>query len=174
MADIKLLAPILLKWEGGYQSDKDDNGNYNSKKELVGTKYGVSALAYEKQFKKIPSALDMKNLSYEDASFVLSSYWNACNADRINNQSIANIIVDWYYNSGKLGIIESQKAIGVSADGVIGENTILKINSSNSKELFDKLKASRLSFIERIVKNNPKKAKFKNGWINRINDFDFK
>jgi lysozyme family protein len=31
----------ILKHEGGFQNDKEDDGNYNAKGELVGTNHGI-------------------------------------------------------------------------------------------------------------------------------------
>ena len=39
--------------------------------------------------------------------------------------------------------------------------------------LFGKILTERLSFINRIVKNNPSQKKFLNGWKNRILAFKY-
>ena len=173
MAKIELLAPILFKWEGGYQCDKEDAGNYNSKGELVGTKYGVSAKAFEVQYKKIPSISDMKNLTPEGASFILKRYWDGCKGDLVQNQSIANILVDWYYNSGISGIKSAQKSLGLEHDGIIGNDTLSVLNGNDKQNVFNKLKKARLQFINNIVLSRPIMGKYLTGWTNRINSFNF-
>jgi lysozyme family protein len=173
MADLELLAPILFGWEGGYQCDKEDTGNYNSKGELVGTKYGVSAKAFEVQYKKIPSANDMKNLTPDGASFVIKRYWDGCKGDLIQNQSIANILVDWYYNSGISGIKSAQKALGLNGDGIVGNVTLSVLNGSNKADIFAKIQKARLQFVNNIVLNRPEMGKYLSGWTNRINSFKF-
>lgn len=173
MAKIELLAPILFKWEAGYQCMKEDKGNYNSKGVLVGTNKGVTANAYESLFKVCPTVEDMKNLTDEKASIVLRKYWNAWKADDITNQSVANILVDFYYNSGSWGIKIPQRVIGVIDDGVVGNKTISALNSQDQKILFEKIFNARIEFVKNIIKNNPTQSRFLRGWINRITDFKF-
>ena len=42
MANFNKAIDLILKNEGGYQAHPNDKGNYNSKGQLVGTKYGIS------------------------------------------------------------------------------------------------------------------------------------
>lgn len=172
MADIKQLAPLTFKWEGGYQADPSDKGNYNSRGELVGTKYGVSAKAYEAFYKKVPTAETMKNLMPEQGSFVLLSFWNHCHADFIVNQSIANLFVDWYYNAGAKAIKEVQRLVKVTQDGSVGSQTIDAINKADQKLLFSQIWAARERYY-RTVAMKPDLAKYLKGWLNRLNDFKY-
>jgi len=173
MAKIEKLAPILFRWEGGYKCEKEDPGDYNSRGELVGTKYGVSAGAYENEYKKIPTSNDMKNLTPIQASFVLKRYWNACKADNIENQSIANLFVDWHYNSGVSGIKAAQKALDLVNDGLVGSKTLAVLNGEHPDIIFSKIWNARKIFFENIVKNKPQMGKYLNGWLNRLNGYKF-
>ena len=173
MAKIELLATILFQWEGGYQCDPDDKGNYNSHAELVGTKYGVSAKTYESHYNAIPDKETIENLTPEQASFVLRSYWNDCKADDINNQSIANILVDWHYMSGTGGIKAAQKALDLIPDSIVGPNTLAAINRGDQSEVFSKIWLARKQFFLDICKNNPSQEKFLKGWLNRLNSYKF-
>ena len=96
-------------------------------------------------------------------------YWNRWKADRIASQSVANIVVDWVWASGKHGITKVQKLLGVKVDGIVGEKTLAAINAQNPRALFDKIKAARVAFIEGIVAANPSQRKFRNGWLKRLN-----
>jgi lysozyme family protein len=173
MAKVELLAPILFKWEGGYQCDPSDRGNYNSRGELVGTKYGVSAKACEEYYHAIPSKNIMENLTPEKASFVLLKYWQGCKADLINNQSVANLLVDYYYNSGAVAIQKVQGLLGLKVDGIVGDKTISAINASDQKLLFAQLWNVREKYYQGIVHNKPTFAKFLKGWLNRLNDYKY-
>ena len=171
MADIKKFAKRLMKYEGGYKCEKEDKGDWNSKCELVGTNYGVSAQAYEKFFHKVPSIEDMKNITPEQYSIVCKSYWDNWQADQIKDQSLAEFVVDWHYNSGAWGIKKPQEVLLLKPDGIVGAQTIARMNDSDPKKLFEGLKKKRLEFIDSIIINNPVNKKYEKGWKNRVNDF---
>lgn len=173
MADINKTSSIIVSHEGGYQCMKEDKGNYNSRGQLVGTKYGISALAYEKHFGKIPTSEDMANLTSDDFVIVLTEYWNMWKADLIENQSIADILVDWTYNSGSWGIKKPQEALGLKVDGKVGKNTIMAVNAPNREETFNKIWEAREEFINNICNKNPSQKKFYSGWMVRLNSFKF-
>lgn len=173
MADVKKLAPIVAQWEGGYGCFAEDTGCWNSKKELVGTKYGISAGAYEQYFGKCPTVEDMKNLTTDDFVIVLQKFWDKWRASEINNQSIANLVVDWHYNSGSWGITIPQKVLKVTADGIVGSKTIAAVNSADQEKLFNDLKQARIDFFNEITKRNPDYKKFYKGWMNRVNSFTY-
>lgn len=95
-------------------------------------------------------------------------YWNRWQADRIQSQSIANIVVDWVWASGKHGITRVQRILGVTPDGIVGEKTLAALNARNPRELFDAIKRDREAFIESIIRSNPSQAVFRKGWLKRL------
>lgn len=170
MADINKLAPKILKWEGGYGNFAEDKGGP--------TKFGITLATWQQMGEDKDGdgdidAEDIKVLNASDFTLVFKRFWDKWQADKINNQSIADFLVDWYYNSGKWGIKIPQRVLGVSQDGVVGSETIKAINSSDPEELFAELWGARKEFLLNIVKNNPSQKKFIKGWLNRINDFSF-
>jgi lysozyme family protein len=174
MANIEILSKIILQWEGGYQCFPEDMGNKNSEGILVGTKYGVTPGTYEQTFGKIPTADDIKNLTIEQFQIVLKKYyWDRWKADEIENQSVANILVDFVWGSGSFGIVIPQGILKVVSDGVVGPKTIEALNSQNQAEFFQKVKDSRIEFVKNIVKRKPSQIKFLQGWLNRINSYVF-
>lgn len=173
---IEKLAPIVAKWEGGYVNDPIDKGGATNMGVTVGA---WKLLGYDKNGDGVINNADMKLLSKDDFKFVLRKYWDKWQADQIKNQSIANILVDWYWGSGKWGIVIPQRLLGFykeDCDGVVGEKTLAKINEEIDKDaeaLFDKIFAARVKFLDDIVKNNPSQKRFIKGWKNRLNDFKF-
>ena len=170
---IEKLAPIVAKWEGGYVNDPIDKGGATNMGVTVGA---WKLLGYDKNGDGIINNADMKLLSKDDFKFVLRKYWDKWQADKINNQSIANILVDWYWGSGKWGIVIPQRLLGLTQDGIVGQKTLTKINEEIEKDaeaLFNKIFAARVKFLDDIVKNNPSQKRFIKGWKNRLNDFKF-
>ena len=170
---IEKLAPIVAKWEGGYVNDPLDRGG--------ATNMGVTVnawklLGYDKNGDGIINDTDMKLLSKDDFKFVLRKYWDKWKADEIKNQSIANILVDWYWGSGKWGIVIPQRIMGLVEDGVVGLKTITKLNQlidTDAESLFYKIYTAREKFFDDIIKNNPSQKKFLKGWKNRLSDFKY-
>ena len=74
---------------------------------------------------------DLKKITDTDAieRVMRPHYWNRWKADRIASQSVANIVVDWVWASGKHGITKVQKLLGVKVDGIVGEKTLSAINA---------------------------------------------
>lgn len=173
MANIDKLIPHILKWEGGakYTNDPLDRGG--------ATKYGVTigtlqGLKYDTNRDGKVNVEDVKALQLEDFKKILKSqYWDKWQADMINNQSLANLLVDWLWGSGKWGIIIPQRLLGVPADGVVGMNTINTLNDSNQRYIYNKVWQARKEFYEKIVKNNPNQSKWLKGWMNRLNDLKY-
>ncbi len=91
--------------EGGYTGDEDDNGNWTGGKKnvgnLIGTKYGISAPVLMAHLGRVPTVLEMKNLSKYVAYIIYKKkYWDPIRGDEIHNQEIANQIYDMGVNAG--------------------------------------------------------------------------
>lgn len=170
MADVNNLVPFILKWEGGFVNDPDDLGG--------ATNRGVTMETYMQYCRKkglpVPTVKRLKNLSDREWTEIMKTmYWDRWKADKIANQSVANILVDWVWASGVHGIKRPQKILGVSADGIVGNQTLDAVNARDAKELFYSVKADRIRFIDEICKARPANEKFRKGWMNRINNLKF-
>jgi len=172
MASFKKYFPTLIKHEGGYVNDPNDRGGATN----LGVTLGVWIQnGYDKDRDGDIDKDDVKLINLCDAEEIAKKlYWDPIKGDSINNQSIAEFIFDWGYNSGtKTAIKKVQQVLGVVADGIIGPKTIAAINNANQRELFDKLKKRREEFFRAIVRSNPSQSKFLKGWLNRNNSFKF-
>ncbi|MFV0467818.1 MAG: putative peptidoglycan-binding domain-containing protein, partial [Dysgonomonas sp.] len=119
---------------------------------------------------------DLKLLTKDDVvnRVLKPHYWDRWQADRINSQSIANILVDWVWASGVHGIKRPQKLLGIVSDGIVGEQTLATLNNyTDQKKLFENIKAIRINFLYEICKEKPKNKKFLKGWLNRLNQLKF-
>ncbi len=171
MAKISFLASKIIKWEGGFVNHPNDKGG--------ATNIGITlkTYTYYRNLKGIPkpSVSDLKNISFEEWIDILKTlYWDRWQADNINNQSIANLLVDWVWGSGVYGIKYPQQLLHVVVDGIVGVNTLTAINNyTNQEELFHKLWNRRKQHFESIVQRDPSQKVFLKGWMNRLNDYKF-
>lgn len=171
MADINKLAPIIFRWEGGYANNKHDHGGPTNMGVTLST---WKQIGYDKDGDGDIDIDDIKLLTKNDVMFVLRRYWNRWKADDIKNQSIANILVDWVWGSGKWGIVYPQQLLGVKADGIVGPKTLAAVNNyPNQKELFDKIKSRREKHFRDICKKDNTQYTNLNGWLNRLRSFKF-
>lgn len=166
MAYYGKLIPITLKWEGGYCGNIDG---------MICTMKGVTLSTYRQFYGKNKTCKDLKNISNEEWEHIFKTgYWDRWKADSINNQAIANLLVDWLWGSGVWGIKYPQKVLGVVADGIVGKKTLAAINNHPNQEyLFKLLWNRRKKHFEDIAKRDPSKRKFLVGWMNRLNDFKY-
>ena len=166
MADYLKLKPIVRKWEGpSFVNHPADPGG--------ATKWGVTLSTFRSIYGRSKTVNDLKNMTEEQWNYIFKvHFWDRWQADKIECQSIANIVVDWLWASGIYGIKYPQAVLGVTADGKVGPKTLAALNNyPNQKELFQKLWNRRKKHFEDIVKNRPASKVFLRGWLNRLNDF---
>lgn len=172
MAKFENFAGKLLHLEGGFVNNPKDKGGP--------TKFGVildtwKTYGYDKNRDGIINIDDLKVISIEDAKNIAKKiFWDYFKADEIKNQSIAELIADWGYNSGRTTVARRvQRILKLTVDGIFGEETIKAVNKANQQKLFEAIKADRKAFIEALVRMEPEQKVFYKGWMNRINSFFF-
>lgn len=172
MANIDILSPFILSWEGGFVNDPHDRGGATNRGVTIATWRQVG---YDKNGDGKIDVTDLKLITADDAKnrVMKPHYWDRYQADRIKSQSVANIVVDWVWASGAHGITKVQQLLGVKVDGIVGEKTLAAINAQAPRQLFDKIKAARVAFIEGIVARNPSQRRFRKGWLTRLDYIKF-
>lgn len=188
MADIKKLAPILLKWEAGALPQATleaqwliakKKGFSNHPNDTGGaTMCGITIATYKRycklKGKPTPTVEALKNITLDEWLDVLRTfYWDKMQADKIKNQSIANLCVDNVWGSGTGYIKQIQLVAGTTPDGIVGAKTLAAINNANQRQLFDKLWNKRKIFYSNLTLARPSNKVFLKGWLNRLNDFKF-
>lgn len=171
MAKIEVLVPIIFKWEGGWADHKADKGGKTNMGITLST---WKSCGYDKDGDGDIDADDLQQITRNDVVEVLrKNYWNRWKADQIRDQSLANILVDWIWASGKWGIIIPQRLLKVTADGQVGPVTLATLNQVNPKTFFQILKEERIKFCQDLCRKDPSQKVFLQGWINRINDYKY-
>lgn len=149
-----------LKLEAGFQNDRDDRGNWTSGivgvGECKGTKYGICAMSYPE--------VDIPNLTEEEAyNIYRREYWNKAKCDQIPD-CLSIAVFDYSIHSGTIQAIKDlQKALGVKADGIIGNQTIGACNSKPLKSVLERYFDNRLDYMIHCKGW----TKYCKGWINR-------
>ena len=178
MASFETYLPLLQQVEGVYTNHPKDNGNWTGGKQgignLVGTNYGISAPVYAQWIGRTPTVQDMKSITKKIAQEIFKAwFWNKVNASAINDQSVANIIVDHAVNAGTGSagkivqkVLNTSFGFNLVVDGAIGNNTINAINSVDPYFLHEAIKQGRLDYYYSI--NQPT---FIEGWKNRLKKF---
>lgn len=121
-----------LKFEGGYVNDLRDSGGE--------TNFGISKKAYPN--------LDIKALSIDDAKKIYKrDYWDRCKCNFIPD-ALSIALFDFAVNSGcNRAIRYLQRALGITIDGKIGNQTIGACNSIPVKETLEKFIIYRLEYL---------------------------
>lgn len=188
MAKIEYLVPHILKWEAGAVKKGASNAElfeiaqkkgWSDKKSDKGgkTMCGITLTTYttyctQKGLKK-PTAQDLRNITFETWMDILRTmYWNRWKADYILRQSIANLLVDWVWGSGKYGIIYPQRVLGVADDGIVGPKTLAAVNNADPSTIFAALWKRRKAHFVSLAQQPGQEVNLK-GWLNRLNDLKF-
>lgn len=171
MAKIELFAPKILQYEGGFVNDPKDHGGATNMGVTLST---WQKIGYDKDGDGDIDVADIRLLTQADAIIVLKKcYWNRWRTDEILNQSIAEILVDWVWNSGKWGIVIPQRLLKVLDDGIVGSGTLFAVNSANQRDFHAVILQARMTFIEELLRNHQDQLKFFNGWMNRLYNCKF-
>lgn len=138
----------ILKFEGGYVNDAKDPGGE--------TKYGISKRAYPNE--------DIKNLSLARAKEIYKAdYWDVCRCDNLPDP-LALFVFDCAVNQGTNTAIRMlQEVVGVKADGVIGQKTILAAIQIPQEDALLYLVAR----VFRYVRTNGFE-RYGKGWLKRL------
>ena len=209
MATVDKLIPTIIKWEAGtvgegltnetlfekarrkgFANDPADTGGAT----MVGVTLDTFKAYRKRNGKRPPTVAELKNITYAEWRDILKTmYWDKMQADRIENQSIANHCVNSVWGSGAGYIKKIQEVCGVYPDGVVGDETLKSINENPHpdwlfRRLWDRRKKYFEDIVERSVKDYEKKLgrpatetekmkytkmRFIKGWMNRLNDFTF-
>ena len=162
----------ILKMEGGYQAMPDDSGNYACGV-LVGTKYGVSAVAYSSWVGRCPSAQEMKGITEATAFSFYSNYFDKYNLYPIENQKFFELLANNTMGSPAGAARAEQRALNrlgynVEVDGQRGPQTLAALNTAWRRDPARIYNTVREEWLNHLYSIN--KPQFLPGWLKRMDN----
>lgn len=186
MADFKIAYDLLKKVEFSNNVDNalhivgGDSGGLTYKG--IASRYHHNWAGWEKindviynsdiiDYKAISHKLEEDRVLQEQVKvFFKVNFWDRIWGSEIDNQTFANSMFLFAVNvSPQTAIRKIQSLLNVRIDGIMGTITVNAINR-NREVLIDMFKEAQKTHYENIVKSNPEKAKFLDGWFNRIDN----
>ena len=165
----------VLKHEGGYQNNKSDAANKNSKGQWVGTNKGITPQAYEEYTGEVPTQRDMMKLSKDKASAIYTANYVRPIVDNLGIKPTSPLfeqVLDMAVNHGYSGAVAIiQRAAGTEVDGKAGPATAQAIAALPPEELNNRMVDARQAEYARINKAKPETATFSKGWNKRAESF---
>lgn len=154
--------------EGGYGNRPDDSGNWACG-QLVGTNYGISAPVLQEWIGRCPSPSEMANLSLSTAKDIYKkNFWDVLLADKIKNQSVAEILFDTKVLQGNRVATFVGNALHDSAVKVpFTQAVVEKINKADQGQLFADVLQQRVNHVTGIG------GVYLRGWLNRLETFTY-
>lgn len=139
----------LLGHEGGYVNNRVDPAGE--------TKYGISRRSYPGE--------DIAGMTVERAKVIYRrDYWGPAGCDALPDSAKLQVF-DAAVNSGVTPAIRLvQRACGTTADGVLGPQTLLAINSMPTARFVARFNGARLALMAEL----PNWPSFGRGWARRI------
>jgi len=173
MREFKDYLKIIFIHEGfKFVNDKDDLGQ--------ATQMGISLRFLKMRSLDINNdgeinVKDIKEITVEKATEIYYNYfWKPMNLEGIDNELLKLHLFDMGINAGtKTAIKILQEMLDTTIDGVIGNQTIAKINSYGDNIVADYANARKV-YYNKIINNNPRLKVFRKGWYNRVDTTYFK
>ncbi len=170
MADFGVFLPILLRFEGGYVNDPTDPGGETNK--------GVTMATFQQCSHELlgldPTSNNLKALTDAQAGVIYKAlYWNKIYGDAFGSQDLANIVCDFFVNSGThatklLQHVLNNMGANVAEDGGIGPGTLKALAGFDQVQVYREYKQGRIAYYQVLGQKFPQ---FLKGWLNRVNSF---
>lgn len=163
----------ILKIEGGYQDRADDNGNYACG-QLIGTKYGVSAVAYHTWVGHCPTVGEIRDMTTGTAYNFYAWYFDRYNLYPIQNQQFFELLANNTMGSPANAAKVEQRALNklgysVSVDGIRGSETVAALNDAwqkNPTQIYNLVRQDWVAYLK-----NLNKPQFLPGWLYRLDNY---
>ena len=148
---------LVLQHEGGYVNHPSDPGGR--------TNLGVTQRVWEEYVGHPVDEAEMRSLTKElVAPLYRKEYWDAVRGDQLPSGA-DYLAFDFAVNAGAFRSIKTiQRALKITADGVLGPVTVKAIQDTNAEDFINNFTDAKESFY-RSLTNFPT---FGKGWLNRV------
>ena len=148
---------LVLAHEGGYVHHALDPGGM--------TNLGVTQRVWEQYVGHPVDEAEMRSLTKElVAPLYRKEYWDAVRGDQLPSGA-DYLAFDFAVNAGSFRSIKTiQRALNITADGVIGPVTLKAIQDTNAEDFINNFTDAKESFYKGLA-NFPT---FGRGWLNRV------
>jgi len=170
MASFDIFLPIVLQFEGGYSNDPDDPGGETNK--------GITMSVFQQCSHELlgidPTSENLRGLTDAQAGIIYrTNFWNKIGGDSIQLQDLANIVCDFFVNSGTHATTLLQKVLNnlgarIVVDGAIGQATLQALSALDQTVVYRQYKQGRIDYYTTLGQKYPMYLK---GWLNRVNSF---
>lgn len=161
MGEFERALPRVLVHEGGYVNHPADPGGETNR--------GITKRVYDafRQRTGLPAQSVRNITSQEVAAIYKAGYWDLAKCDQLP-AGVSYVVFDGAVNSGVAQSIKwLQRALGVTADGVIGNATLAAVqNYDDMDRLVDAICDRRLAFLKALKTWKT----FGKGWGARVAD----
>ena len=150
----------LMDREGGFSNDPTDPGG--------ATCWGITRATLAAYRQKAVTVDEVKQLSRIEAGAIYQTiYLGRYKIGQLPDSFIEQLL-DFAVNSGPLIAIQAfQEILGVTADAVIGPQTIATALIAPAAATSTKLMKWRIMMFARICRRDPSQLKFLGGWLAR-------
>ncbi len=121
-----------------------------------------------------PTSDNLKTLTDAQAGMIYQDlYWDKIQGDEFGLQDLANIVCDFFVNSGShatklLQHVMNTMGAHVVEDGVIGQASLQALAALVPVDVYRQYKQGRIAYYQALGQKYPK---FLQGWLNRVNAF---
>lgn len=154
--------PLVLVFEGLYSDVKNDYGGRTMK--------GITQKEYDSfRMRQGLSSQSVKDIQDEEVRYIYyHDYWLASSC-QVMPQKLAYCVFDTSVNSGLSRSIKIlQKSVEVKIDGVLGDETLKKMNTMDSELIYKIFLDNREQRYRDIVAADSTQEKFLSGWLRRV------
>ena len=148
---------LVLQHEGGYVHHALDPGGR--------TNLGVTQRVWEDYVGHPVDEAERRSLTKEMVSpLYRKEYWGAVHGDKLPSGA-DYLAFDFAVNAGSFRCVKTfQRALNITADGVIGPVTLKAIQDTNAEYFINNFSAAKESFYRGLTTFST----FGTGWLNRV------